>query len=385
MSSLLTKVLPLLCTWTLSLAAPAPALAVEEGPAAPAIEATSYVLLDFYSGRVLAESNADKRLEPASLTKIMTAYVVFRELHAGNIQLSDPVTVSEKAWRTEGSRMFIEVNTQVTLEDLLKGMIVQSGNDASVALAEHVSGSESAFAELMNAHAERLGMKNSHFMNSMGLPHPEHYSSARDIALAARAVIAEFPDYYQWYSMREFTYNNITQNNRNRLLWQDPSVDGMKTGYTAAAGYCLVTSAKRDGMRLISVVMGAESPKARVKQSQALLNWGFRTYESHRLYAADAPLTEARIWKGDTGQVPLGLAQDLYVTIPRNKYAELSAVMRIPATIMAPVERGSELGSVQVKLGDAPIVQAAVVPLRDVPEGNLFERLLDDAMLVWFD
>jgi D-alanyl-D-alanine carboxypeptidase (penicillin-binding protein 5/6) len=351
----------------------------------PSIDAPSYVLVDFYSGEALAELNADQPLAPASLTKIMTAYVVFRELGAGKIQLSDLVSVSETAWRTEGSRTFIEVNTQVPVEDLLKGMIVQSGNDASVALAEYVSGTEAAFAELMNAQAKRLGMTNSHFMNSTGLPHPEHYSSARDIARVARALILEFPELYRWYSLREFTYNKITQHNRNRLLGQDPSVDGMKTGHTKAAGYCLVTSARREGMRLISVVMGSKSPKARVKESQALLNFGFRSFETHRLYRAGDPLVQARIWKGSANRVPLGLKHDLHVTIPRKQYGDLSARLLIDASIVAPVLKGSEFGTVEVKLGEQAAAAAPVVALQDVPEGNLWQRLVDEALLLWFE
>jgi serine-type D-Ala-D-Ala carboxypeptidase (penicillin-binding protein 5/6) len=268
-------------------------------PAPPELEAKGYLLVDFHTGKTLAELNADERLEPASLTKIMTAYTVFRELASERIKLNDQVLVSEKAWRTGGSKMFIEVGKQVSLEDLLKGMIIQSGNDASVALAEYVSGNVESFANLMNAHAKRLGMTNSHFTNPNGLPDPELYTTARDMARVAVALIREFPEYYAWYSNQEFTYNGITQANRNPLLKRDPTADGIKTGYTKAAGYCLVGSAKRDDMRLISVVMGTPSPRARAEASLALLNYGFRTYESHKLYPVGQPIENAArlVWR----------------------------------------------------------------------------------------
>ena len=282
---------------TLLLAAPSFAADVPI-PAPPQIGASSYMLMDFSSGRIIAESHADERVEPASLTKLMTAYTVFHALRQNQITLEDEVHVSEKAWRTEGSRMFIEVDTTVSVEDLLRGMIIQSGNDASVALAEHVAGTEDAFVGLMNQHAESLGMTGTSFMNTTGLPAEGHYVTARDIAMLSHAIVGEFPEYYGWYSEREFTYNGIRQHNRNSLLWRDESVDGLKTGHTDSAGYCLVTSAERSGMRLISVVTGTASTQAREDGSQALLNYGFRFYETHKLYSGGEEVTTARVWKG---------------------------------------------------------------------------------------
>ncbi len=268
-------------------------------PDAPSVGARAYILQDFDSGRVLAEVNADERMEPASLTKIMTAYVVFEELEQGKIAMEDQVLVSEKAWRMGGSKMFIEVDTKVSVEDLLKGLIIQSGNDASVALAEFIAGDEDAFADLMNQYAVRLGMTGTHFINASGLPHPEHYTTARDTATLAAAMIRDFPELYKIHAVKEYEYNGIVQHNRNKLLWRDESVDGLKTGHTESAGYCLVASAERDGMRLISVVMGSESERSRARESIALLSYGFRFFETHRLYGALEPLTEIRIWKGE--------------------------------------------------------------------------------------
>lgn len=351
-------------------------------PPAPRIAARSYILQDFNSGRVLAEKDADLRLAPASLTKIMTAYVVFRELSNGHLSLDEKVTISKKAWQTPGSRMFVEVNKQVAIEDLLKGMIIQSGNDASVALAEHVAGDENTFAQLMNQHAERLGMSNTHFTNSMGLPTPDHYTTARDMATLTRALIREFPDYYVWYSQREFTFNDITQQNRNKLLWRDKSVDGVKTGHTEEAGYCLVTSAQRSGMRLVSVVMGTSSVNARTNESQSLLNYGFRFFETHRLYKAHESLSEARVWKGDNDKVALGLAEDLYVTIPRRHYNDLKAVINIDSRIMAPVAKGDTFGNVTVKLADETVANKPLIALNSIDKGSFVQRLYDEAMLM---
>src|SRR5690554_127605 len=298
-------------------------------PAAPQLGAPSYILVDFHSGQELAGKNADERMEPASLTKLMTVYAVLHELNAGRLSLDDQVTVSEKAWRAEGSRMFIEVGTKVSVEKLLRGVIIQSGNDASIALAEHIAGSEGTFAQLMNQYAQTLGMTGTHFMNATGLPHPEHFSTARDLAKLAAAIIREFPEHYSLYSEKQFTYNGITQYNRNKLLWRDPSVDGLKTGHTQSAGYGLITSAQRENMRLISVVMGTKGEDDRAQQSQALLNYGFRFFETHRLYAAGTALAEPRVWKGVTEYLPLGLSRDLYVTIPRNQYEQLDASMSV--------------------------------------------------------
>jgi D-alanyl-D-alanine carboxypeptidase (penicillin-binding protein 5/6) len=374
-----TLLSPLLALWLCAAAAEPTVI-----PAPPAVNAKAHILMDAWSGQVLAENNADERLEPASLTKLMTAYTVFRELKAGNIALTDRVRVSKKAWRTGGSRMFIEVNSEVKVEDLLRGMIVQSGNDASVALAEHVAGSEEAFADLMNHHAQRLGMSHSHFVNSMGLPAPEHYSSARDMALVTQAIIREFPDYYGLYSELEYTYNGITQPNRNRLLRWEESVDGVKTGYTKAAGYCLVASAERDSMRLVSVVLGTESQSARFRVSQALLNWGFRFYETHRLYAAGQPVSRVRVWKGDSERLDIGPLDDIYVTVPRGQYDRLDASMEIRDSIIAPIDKGAALGSVQVVLDDEPVAEQPLVALNGVAEGGLWRKLVDSG-LMWFE
>jgi D-alanyl-D-alanine carboxypeptidase (penicillin-binding protein 5/6) len=320
-------------------------------------------------------------MEPASITKLMTAYVIFSEIREGNLSLEEKVQISENAWRTEGSRMFVEVNTKVSVADLLKGVIVQSGNDATVALAEHVAGTEAGFASLMNHHAEQLGLSGTHFVNSTGLPDKEHYTTARDIAKIARAMVHEFPEYYAWYSERSFTYNGITQYNRNKLLWRDESVDGMKTGHTESAGYCLVTSAERDGMRLISVVLGTKSEEARADASQALLNYGFRFFETHKLYDAGNKLTTARVWKGANESVDLGLPQTLYVTIPRGEYKNLDAAMRLQDQIIAPVAQAQALGHVVVRLADQTVAEKDLVALQPVAEGSFFQRMVDEALL----
>jgi D-alanyl-D-alanine carboxypeptidase (penicillin-binding protein 5/6) len=351
-------------------------------PPAPTIAASAYILMDFDSGKVLAENNADVKLAPASLTKIMSVYVVFREISNGHLHLDDLVTISQKAWQTAGSRMFIEVGNQVKVEDLLLGVIIQSGNDASVALAEHIAGDETTFADMMNQHAERLGMKNSHFEDSNGLPIENHYTTARDLAILTRALIKEFPDYYRWFSQKEFTYNNIVQHNRNQLLSRDETVDGVKTGFTDAAGYCLVASALRNNMRLISVVMGASSPNARANENQNLLNYGFRFFEAHKLYSGKTALSEARVWKGDTKNLPLGLAEDLYVTIPRRRYDDLKAVITIDKKITAPVKEGTKLGTVNVTLKDEPVVSKDLIALKSVEQGNILQRLYDSAMMM---
>lgn len=351
-------------------------------PAAPIVGASSYHLMDFHSGKILAEANADKPLEPASLTKIMTAYVTFFELVNGNLKLSDKVTISEKAWRTGGSRMFIEVNKQVSLEDLLKGTIIQSGNDSSIAIAEHIAGNEATFAELMNQHAARLGMANTHFTNSTGLPDSEHYSTVHDLALLTRSMILDFPDYYKWHAIKEFSYNDIKQYNRNKLLWRDSSVDGVKTGHTEEAGYCLVASAKREDMRLISTVMGSKSATSRVDDNQALLNFGFRFFKTHKLYKAEEKLTETRIRKGQIEALPLGLSRDLYVTIPRRHYKDLQATMEIDNHIIAPITRGDTFGTVKVMLGAETIVKEPLVALQAIPKGNILKRLFDDVLML---
>ena len=351
-------------------------------PSVPTIDAAAYILQDYHTGKVLAENNADAKLAPASLTKIMTVYVVFTELSNGHLHLEDMVTISEKAWKTSGSRMFIELGNQVKVEDLLKGVIIQSGNDASVALAEHVGGNEETFAEMMNQHAIRLGMANSHFKNSDGLPVEDHYTTGRDLAILTTALIKEFPDYYRWFSQKEFTFNKITQQNRNKLLSRDESVDGVKTGFTDDAGYCLVASALREDMRLISVVMGAKSANARANENQTLLNYGFRFYESHRLYQGKTALNEARVWKGASKTISLGLAEDIYVTIPRRQYKDLKAVINVDKKITAPVADGAKLGSVKVTLKDEVVINKDLVALKAVDQGNIFQRLSDSVMMM---
>jgi len=347
-------------------------------PAPPQIGASSYLLMDFSSGKVIAESRPDERIEPASLTKLMTAYTAFHALRQGQISLEDEVLVSEKAWRTEGSRMFIEVNTRVRVDDLFAGMIVQSGNDASVALAEHVAGSEDAFVQLMNQHAALLGMTESSFNNTTGLPAEEHFMTARDIGRLANAIILEFPEYYSWYSQRDFTYNDIKQHNRNSLLWRDESVDGLKTGYTDAAGYCLVTSAERSGMRLISVVTGTSSTQAREDGSQALLNYGFRFYETHKLYSAGDEVTTARVWKGEPQEISLGVADDLFVTVPRGRYDALTATMNLGSELTAPLLQAAHLGEVRVTLGETEVATVPLMSLHAVGEASLWTRIKDE-------
>lgn len=352
-------------------------------PAAPQIAARAYLLQDFNSGRLLAEKDVHERVEPASLTKLMTAYIVFSELESDSISLGDQVRVSEAAWRMGGSRMFIEVNKRVSVEDLLKGMIIQSGNDASVALAEHVAGSEDAFASLMNSYADKLGMTGTHFVNSTGMPDPDHYTTANDLAILTRALIRDYPQYYKWYSQREFTFNDIRQSNRNKLLWRDDSVDGVKTGHTKSAGFCLIASAQRNGMRLISIVLGTKSENARAQESQKLLNYGFRFFETRRLYGAGEALATTRIWKGEVEQLPLGLTEELYVTIPRGRFDKLETRQNITALIMAPAERGHQYGTLTVSLDGEEIALRPLVALRDVAEGGLWQRLSDEALLLF--
>ncbi len=352
-------------------------------PDPPALNATSYVLVDFESGRVLAEKNPDDHIEPASITKLMTAYLVDKAIADGDITLDDMVTISEKAWRMKGSKMFVEVGKQVSVEKLLKGLIIQSGNDASVALAEHVAGSESAFAGYMNHQAQLLGMSNTNFVNATGWPDKDHYSSARDIATLTQAAIREFPESYRYYKEREYTFNKIRQFNRNRLLWRDESVDGVKTGHTEAAGFCLVASALRDEMRLISVVLGTESDKVRTQSSQALLNYGFRFFETHQLYRAEEILKSARVWYGDQEQVNMGVGKDIHITIPRGRYRDLDATLEIDSEISAPIARGQQLGRVSIKLDDELILSEDIVAMQAVAAGSFFARAMDRIKLMF--
>ncbi len=351
-------------------------------PAAPSLSAKSYILVDFNSGEVLVESNPDMRVEPASITKIMTSYVVFEELVGGNLKLSDKVNVSETAWRTIGSRMFIEPGMEVTVEQLVKGMVIQSGNDASVALAEHLAGTEEAFASLMNHYAEQLGMTNSRFMNATGLPQEDHYTTARDVALLSVALITDFPEYYRWYSEKEYSFNNIRQHNRNNLLWRDPAVDGLKTGHTQSAGYSLAASAKRDGMRLISVVMSSGSESSRASESQSLLNYGFRFFETVQLYQAGQELALGKVWKGKDEQVRLGIRDELFVTIPRGRYDDLDARVEMRPELIAPLTKGEEVGRISVRIGDDEIASRSLVTLAAVAEAGFFGRAWD-GMSMW--
>ena len=353
-------------------------------PAAPIIGATSYFLIDAKTGHELASLQPDNAVAPASLTKLMTAYAVFKAVAGGQIRLEDEVTISENAWRTPGSRMFVEVGKRVSVQDLVMGMIVQSGNDATVALAEHVAGSESVFAELMNQYASALGMRASQFRNSTGLPDDNHFATARDLATLARAIINEFPEYYRWYSVREFTYNDIKQPNRNNLLWRDDSVDGMKTGHTDAAGYCLVASAKRDDMRVISVVLGTSSAKARIDGSQALINYGFRFYETRLVYIAGAEITNSRIWKSAHETTALGVLDDIYVTVPRGSYDSLQSTLNIPAILEAPVAKGQPLGEISINLRGEVLLREPLRALQDNPSGSFWQRTRDGVSL-WFE
>ncbi|EAQ66916.1 D-alanyl-D-alanine carboxypeptidase [Marinomonas sp. MED121] len=354
-------------------------------PAPPQLSATSYILLDAYTGEVLVEHNSRKEYPPASLTKLMTAYIVDYERNRGNIGLEDMVRVSEKAWRMEGSRMFIREGTKVNLEDLMRGIIIQSGNDASVAVAEHIAGSEGAFADLMNQHAELLGMNNSHFVNSTGYPAEGHYSSAYDLAVLSRAKIIQFPDSYPMYSEKYFTYNDIRQPNRNKLLWRDKTVDGLKTGHTEAAGYCLAASAVRNGTRLISVVMGTKSDEARANETQKLLNYGFRYYETRKLYSRGQVINESKVWGGAAETVKIGFVDDVLVTIPRRQADAIPATLEISPTIQAPISAGDILGKIVVTGDDGIILERDVVALEDVAEGGFFKRMLDSIKLFFMN
>jgi len=352
-------------------------------PAAPDLAATSFVLQDFHSGEIIAAREPELQVEPASITKLMTSYVVFRELASGNLGLAENVRISEKAWRTGGSKMFVEVDTEVSVEDLLKGVIIQSGNDASVALAEHVAGTEAVFAQMMNAEAQRLGMTGTNYRNSTGLPDPDHYTTAADVATLSRALIAEFPEYYAWYSQLEFSYNDIRQSNRNLLLRRDDSVDGLKTGHTEAAGYCLATSAVRDGMRLISVVMGTASENARAEASQSLLNYGFRFFETFKLYSAGEELTRTEVWKGALDEMALGAAEDVFLTVPRGRQDRLAAELVVPSRPVAPFVAGENYGALQIRLDDELELEQPLVVMHDVPEAGWWGRTTDSIGL-WF-
>ncbi|QLQ26532.1 MAG: D-alanyl-D-alanine carboxypeptidase [Dechloromonas sp.] len=354
-------------------------------PVPPSLAARSWLLLEMGSGQVLTAERPDERIEPASLTKLMTAYLTFAALRQKTIALDTPVTVSQRAWKTGGSKMFIQVDTQVPVEDLIKGMIVQSGNDACVALAEAIAGSEESFAQLMNREAKRLGMNSSNFTNSTGLPDPQLYTTARDLATLASALIRDFPEEYRkYYSMKEFRYNNITQPNRNRLLWLDSSVDGVKTGHTEGAGYCLISSSLRDKRRLLSVVLGAKSSSTRASESLKLLNWGFQSYDSVTLFAKDSPVATLRVWKGAQPNVKAGFANDFSISVPRGYADKVKSEFTPQPRLMAPIEAGQKLGTLKVTIDGKVYGEYPVAALETVPLAGIFGRAVDTVRL-WFN
>jgi D-alanyl-D-alanine carboxypeptidase (penicillin-binding protein 5/6) len=353
-------------------------------PPPPNMAVKSYALLDINSDRFIAEQDADMRVEPASLTKVMTAYLTFKALQNNHLKPDQQVPVSTYAWKAEGSRMFIEPNRPVTVEELLHGVIVQSGNDASIALAEAIAGSEEVFAQLMNQEAKRLGMHNTNFKNSTGLPDPDHYTTARDLAVLASALIRDFPEQYRrLYSVKEYTYNNITQPNRNLLLWRDPHVDGIKTGHTKAAGYCLMTSAKRGDMRLISVVLGATSENARAAESQKLLNYGFQFYESQLVYKVGDAISQFKVWKGKENTLAATVAEDLFITLPKGEYSRVKATLTSRQPLIAPIKAGQEIGTIEFTLDGKVIDSQKLVASKDVSIAGFFGRLWDTIRL-WF-
>ncbi len=367
---------------------PRPVVADAPVPPPPDVDGKSWVLMDYATGQILASKEPDLRVEPASITKIMTDYVVSAEVANGKVHMTDPVTISEHAWRgggagTDGSTSFLKLNSQVPLKDLLYGLIIQSGNDAAIALAEHTAGSEGAFAGLMNAYARQLGMANSNFENASGYPIENHYTTAHDIAILSRALIHDFPDDYAISAIKQFEWNGIKQGNRNTLLWRDPSVDGIKTGHTAAAGYCLAASAKQGDSRMIAIVMGASSEKARADSAMALLSYGFRFYETHKLYDASKPLATPRLWKGAINQLSLGVAENVLVTVKRGQYDNLKATMDIPATLIAPFKKGQQVGMLRITLAGQPVQSVPLIVLNDAPQGGFFSRLWD-SILLWF-
>ena len=365
--------------WLLAL----PFVALAQPTPPPVVAAQAWLLLDVANGQVIAAENAGERREPASLTKLMTAYLVFAALRDKSITPSQQVTVSTAAWHAEGSRMFIEPRKAVTADELLRGMIVQSGNDASIALAELLAGSEAAFAEKMNVEAARLGLANTHFENATGLSQPKHYSTASDLARLSAALIRDFPEDYKLYSLREYRYNNISQSNRNRLLWIDPHVDGLKTGHTDAAGWCLVASAKRGDRRLLAVVMGAASDAARAAEAQKLLNYGFQAYDLVKLYPSEKPVSSLRVWKGEAKDVAAGFVADKYVTLPKGKAEKLQLTMTATEPLLAPVTKGQLVGSVRISLEGSLVAEFPLVALADVPQANVLGRAWDTVRL-WF-
>jgi len=376
--------------------APAPTPAPVAGPAAPVAvpqapkpsTSSAWLVMDYASGQVLAGENIDERVEPASITKVMTSYVIAAEIANGRVKADDQVLMSERAWReggarTDGSFSGFPVNQRAPLHDMEVGMAVQSGNDAAIALAEHVAGSQEAFAELMNSYAARIGMKNSHFVNAHGLSAPEHYSTAHDLALLGRAFIRDYPQAYGYNKIKEFTVNGITQPNRNLLLWRDASVDGIKTGHHSKAGYCLMSSAQRGEQRLVAVVMGGASERQRADDSMALLNWGFRFYETHRLYEPGKLVAPLKVWKGKADQVQLGVAEPLLVSVPRGRYADLKPTMEVPRSLVAPVAAGQQVGMVKISLDGEVVAHAPLVAVAAVEEAGFFKRLWDAFWMWW--
>ncbi len=352
-----------------------PIYAADEAPSEPDLKASSYLLIDFHSGIVLAEKNQDKRIEPASITKLMTAYVIYDALKKGSISLDDNVLISEKSWKMEGSRMFVEAGKKVPLKRMLSGLVIQSGNDAAVALAEHIAGSEEAFVSRMNEWAKRLGMNSTHFMNATGWPAENHYTTARDIAKLTRVLIKEFPEHYKLHAKKSYSYNGIKQYNRNKLLWRDKTVDGVKTGHTESAGYCLVASSKRNGMRLISVMLGTKSEKERADYSQELLEYGFRFFETHKLYDSGSVLAEARIWKGTKKTIPAGLMNDFYITVQKGRYKNLKGLMELDTTLDAPIKRGDIVGKAIFKDGATIIKEIPLFALDSVDAGGFWSKV----------
>ena len=341
----------------------------------PDLNANSYLLIDFHSGIELVAKNPDKQIEPASITKLMTAYIIYDALEKGRISLDDNVLISEKAWKMEGSRMFIEAGNKVPLKRMLSGLVIQSGNDAAVALAEHIAGSEDAFVSQMNEWAKKLGMNSTHFMNATGWPSENHYTTARDIAKLTRIIIRKFPEYYKLHSKKSYSYNGIKQYNRNKLLWRDKTVDGVKTGHTESAGYCLVASSKRNGMRLISVMLGTKSEKERADYSQELLEYGFRFFETHKLYDAGSVLAEARIWKGTKKTIPAGLMKDFYITVQKGHYKKLKGLMDLDTSLDAPIKRGDVVGKAIFKDGATIIREIPLFALDSVDAGGFWSKV----------
>lgn len=351
--------------------------AIAHVPTPPEVSSDAYILVDYHSGKVLAEKDSKKRIDPASLTKMMSVFVVDHEIAADRLKLTDEVPISESAWKTEGSRMFVQPGKKIPVKELINGIIIQSGNDATVALAEFVAGSEKAFADLMNQYAQKIGMKDTHFANATGIPNSEHYTTAYDLSLLAHALIKEFPETYKVYSEKWFTYNGIKQPNRNRLLWREPYIDGIKTGHSSTAGYCLAASGQKDNMRLVSVLVGAKNESERTEETLALLRYGFRFFETHQLFPANKVLNEPRVWMGDRKKLSLGINEDLYITIPQGQYKNLDAKMNIDKRITAPITKGKNYGKLVVKVNDELITEVPLVALEDVKPGTVWNRVSD--------